>query len=208
MATPQIDGRRRRSERSRETIVQSMLELVGEKVLEPTAQQIAERAGVDITTVFRHFSDMESLYRARGDRLREVLWPLAFAAQPNLGFSLEQRIGALVARRAVFYERASPYQHAGRTQRRRSPVLREQQRLMVRELRVDLLRWLPELNDASPDFIEFVDLATSFEAWDRLRSEQRMGRARAQSAIEAAVAALLRENVSSQTAAASRPNGT
>ncbi len=64
MAIPQIDGRRRRSERSREAIVQSILDLVGEQVLEPTAQQIAGRAGVDITTVFRHFSDM----------LKPLLW--------------------------------------------------------------------------------------------------------------------------------------
>jgi AcrR family transcriptional regulator len=206
MAIPQIDGRRRRSERSREAIVQSMLDLVGEKVLEPTAQQIAERAGVDITTVFRHFSDMESLYRAMSDRLREVLWPLAFAGQPKVGFSLEQRISALVVRRAAFYERALPYQHAGRTQRRRSPVLQQQQRSMVRKLRVDLLRWLPELNDAGPDLIEFVDLATSFEAWDRLRNEQRLGRARAQSAIERAVVTLMQENLASETAAASHPD--
>lgn len=96
MAIPQIDGRRRRSERSRGAIVQSMLDLLGEQVLEPTAQQISERAGLDITTVFRHFSDMESLYRAMGDRLR--------------------------------------------TPRRRSPVLQQQQRSMVREQRLGRVR--------------------------------------------------------------------
>lgn len=33
MAIPQIDGRRRRSERSREAIVQSILDLVGERAV-------------------------------------------------------------------------------------------------------------------------------------------------------------------------------
>ena len=32
---------------------------------------------------------------------------------------------------------------------------------------------------------------TSFEAWDRLRTEQRLGRERAQAAVERAVLALL-----------------
>ena len=55
------DGRRLRSERSRQAIIDAMLKLVEEGVLVPTAQQVSERAGVGIRSVFRHFSDMESL---------------------------------------------------------------------------------------------------------------------------------------------------
>ena len=40
-ATPSTDGRQRRSERSREAIVQALLELVGDGILQPTAQQVA-----------------------------------------------------------------------------------------------------------------------------------------------------------------------
>ena len=48
------DGRIQRSERSRETIVQAMLDLIGEGTLSPTAQQVAVRADVGVRTVFRH----------------------------------------------------------------------------------------------------------------------------------------------------------
>jgi len=184
MASPQIDGRRRRSERSRVAIVQALLDLIGEKILEPTAQQVAERAGVDITTVFRHFSDMETLYRAMSDQLMEVMWPLAVEGGPDPGAPLDARVRDFAARRAAFFERVSPYEQASVAPRQRSPVLREQRQLAIRSLRADMLRWLPEVRQAGPDRVEAIDLASSFEAWDRLRSGQRLGRARAQSAME------------------------
>jgi hypothetical protein len=61
----------------------------------------------------------------------------------------------------------------------------------VSELRERLLRWLPEFADAPPVIVEALDQATSFEAWDRLRSDQRLGRDRARAAMECAVQALL-----------------
>ena len=71
-ATGSPDGRALRSERSRQVIIDAMLELVGEGNLVPTAQQVAERAEVGIRTVFRHFSEMESLYSTADKRLRET----------------------------------------------------------------------------------------------------------------------------------------
>jgi len=41
-------------------------------------------------------------------------------------------------------------------------------------LRTDLLQWLPELDGAPADLAEAVDLATSFEAWDRLRGDRQL----------------------------------
>ena len=49
------DGRRMRSERSRDAIIEAALQLVQEGILVPTAQQIADRAGVAMRTFFRHF---------------------------------------------------------------------------------------------------------------------------------------------------------
>ena len=61
----------------------------------------------------------------------------------------------------------------------------------MRGLRADLLRCLPELRRAPADVVEALDLALSFEAWDRLRAEQRLGSARAQAAVERIVLALV-----------------
>lgn len=183
------DGRVRRSEKSREAIADAMFELVGEGVLQPTAQQVAERAGVGIRSVFRHFDDMEGLFAAVDARLRSEAIPLLREIEPE--GALERRAGDLVERRVRLFERIAPYKRSANLARARSPFLRARHGALVRELRENLLRWLPELERAPTDLVEALDLATSFEAWDRLRSDQRLSRERAQVALERIVLALV-----------------
>jgi AcrR family transcriptional regulator len=59
----ETDGRRRRSQDSRARIVAAMLELTRQGEVSPSATAVAERAGVGLRSVFRHFKDMESLYQ-------------------------------------------------------------------------------------------------------------------------------------------------
>ncbi len=184
------DGRRMRSARSRESIVGALFELVGAGRLQPTAQQVAERAGVDIRTVFRHFSDMDTLFAEMDQRLRDEVRPLL--EDVHAEGTLESRATALVARRAEIFERIAPYKRSANLQRRRSAFLEREHREHVRMMRVDLMRWLPELSDAPEDLIEAVDQITSFEAWDRLREEQRLTRRRALSVMERSIGALVR----------------
>ena len=66
------DGRLLRSERSRQLIIDACQELVNEGVLVPTAQNVADRAGVGIRTVFRHFADMETLFSTMDTQLRQT----------------------------------------------------------------------------------------------------------------------------------------
>jgi AcrR family transcriptional regulator len=182
------DGRLQRSERSREAIVNAILDLVGAGNLEPTAEQVAEAAGVGIRTVFRHFSDMESLFAAMSARLAAEFGPLLEETPPEVG--LAQRARAMVRQRVAFFERIAPHKRAGNLRRWRSAYLRQEHAAMVRNLREHLLRWLPELERAPDDLVEALDLAASFEAWDRLRTEQRLGRTRALAAMQRTVRAL------------------
>ena len=55
------DGRRRRGQDNRARIVAAMLEIIHGGELSPGAEQVAQRADVALRTVFRHFSDMDSL---------------------------------------------------------------------------------------------------------------------------------------------------
>jgi len=50
-----------------------------------------------------------------------------------------------------------------------------------------------ELRHAPAGVADALDLATSFEAWDRLRTEQRLARERAQAAVERMVLCLVGE---------------
>jgi AcrR family transcriptional regulator len=186
------DGRLLRSQRSRELIADALYELVGEGHLEPTAQQTADRAGVGIRTVFRLFSDMESLYATMNARLLTEVRPILREGPPE-GADLRERAAALVADRAALFERVAPYMRGTNLNRGRSPFLTDQYRKIIRQLRERLLAWLPELRSAPRDLIEALDQATSFEAWDRLRSDQRLGPPRARAAMERAVQTLVND---------------
>ena len=65
---PIVDGRRARRHRSRDLAVDAVLDLLGEGVLRPTAQQVAERSGVSLRSIFRIFDDVESLNAAAAAR--------------------------------------------------------------------------------------------------------------------------------------------
>ena len=83
-ATPnpkKSDGRRQRSQRSRENIIKAMWELMLEGDMNPSAAAITERAGVGLRSVFRHFEDLDTLYReivriAESETLPELMKPL------------------------------------------------------------------------------------------------------------------------------------
>ena len=68
MAKPvRIDGRRLRSERTRQLIIEAFLLLLREHTHMPTAVQIADRAGYSVRSVFQRFPDLHSLHVAATD---------------------------------------------------------------------------------------------------------------------------------------------
>lgn len=179
------DGRSQRSARSREAIVQAMLELIAEGVLQPTAQQVAQRADVGVRTVFRHFSDMESVFAAMSDRLREEARAL-FVEGPQSG-PLKARIEALVSRRMEIFALLGPFLRASAIQRWRSAVLQEEHERMIRTLRRDLQHWIPEHAEAEGELADAIELLLSFESWDRLRAGQKLSQKRAGQALRRAM---------------------
>lgn len=183
------DGRALRAERSREAIVRAIWELIGEGLLEPTTEQIAERAQVGIRTVFRHFSDMEGLFSAVDARVTEIAEPIVRGS--SRGTSMEARARDMVERRAELFEVIAPYKRSANLKRRRFPYLEERHIHLVRGLRKDMLGRLPELDSAQQSVLQALELVTSFEAWDRLRVEQRLSRKRATAVVEQAVLSLL-----------------
>ena len=183
------DGRVRRSERSREAIVGALLDLIGSGVAAPTARQVAERGGVGIRSVFRHFSEMESLYAAMDARLESEVRRM-FLGGDRTG-SLEERALGFVRLRAAVFERVAPFKRAANLQRPRSRFLDQRHRAMQRELREDLLAWLPELRAAGAPAVEAFDLLGSFEAWDRLRTDQGIGAKAAVATLERLARALV-----------------
>ena len=144
------DGRLLRTERSRQLIIDALCDLVQEGVLVPTAQTVAERAGVGIRTVFRHFADMEALFATIDIQLRESYEGLYLGG--DRAGSLEERIRHAIERRAAAYEKLSSLMLSTRALMWRSPVLQKNYARNQRGLRKDLAQALKELN---PKFLRF-----------------------------------------------------
>jgi AcrR family transcriptional regulator len=165
-----VDGRRRRSERSRQAIIDASVALLEEGTLVPTAQQIAERAGVGIRSFFRHFDDMETLFQAVDDQIRDRYEALFLGG--DRGGPLQERIEHAVERHADAYETVANVVLSTQAQLWRYEVLRRNYARNQRALRRDLDDWLPELKSLPRAEREAVDAIASFEMWHRLREHQ------------------------------------
>src|SRR6201987_2403598 len=116
------DGRKHRSQKSQTLIVNAMLELVAKGNLEPSADQIADIAKVGRRSVFRHFKDMDTLYREMTNSIATTMGSIVL--QPFQAADWTGRVLELVDRRAVGFEKMKPFLLAGQVHRHRSPYLK------------------------------------------------------------------------------------
>ncbi len=65
---PRIDGRRQRSERTKQLIIDAYLSLLRDNPKIPTATQVADRAGYSVRSVFERFPDLMALRVAATDQ--------------------------------------------------------------------------------------------------------------------------------------------
>ena len=183
-----VDGRRQRGEDNRARIVRAMLELILDGDYTPNAEQVATRAEVSLRTVFRHFEDMDRLYREIASPLETELRQLA--QKPFTSDHWQARILELVDRRSQAFEKLAPYRRAANVHRHRSQQLAEDGRRFAIVLREILKHNLPEAFHGT-DLIETLDVLMSIETWLRLREEQGLSPERAQQVLESAVRRLL-----------------
>lgn len=183
--TEVVDGRRARSERSKQAIIDASLALMEEGNLIPTAQQISDRAGVGIRSFFRHFEDMDTLFATIDEQIRDNAEALFLGGDRD--GTLEERILHAVERRADGYEIESNMILSTAAQLWRSKTLQKNYARYQRGLRKDLDDWLPELKQLNRSEREAVDAIASFEMWHRLRYHQGLGK---QSAIDVVVGML------------------
>ena len=164
------DGRRMRGADNRRRIVDALLKLVAAGTVSPCADQVASEAGVGLRTVFRHFSDMDSLYREVSERMTAEIQPIV--QRPFESDDWRERLVELVDRRAQVFERLLPFKIAGDAHRHGSPFLTTEQSAIVKSLRQALRKALPhKIMEDKPRF-EALDLLLSFESWRRLRVDQ------------------------------------
>ena len=164
------DGRRQRSERSQTAIIEAALALMNEGALVPTAQQIADRAGVGIRSFFRHFADMDSLFLA-ADEMLISSYEALFEVDNRAG-TLSERVARAVDLYGNAFDQLRPIILCTQAQLWRSPKLRENYAWHQKRLRKELELWLPEVVALPADRREALHAVASFDMWHRLREHQ------------------------------------
>ena len=184
-----VDGRRKRSERSRAAIITATLNLIDNGNFAPTARQIAEEAGIGLRSFFRHFDDMEALMDTIDQHMRVYYEPLF--VRPFKDGTLEERIEDIVIDRSEAYERLKKLMMTSQAQLWRSEVVQKNYARNQKGLRKHLEKWLPELKSQNPANREAAHAAASFENWHRLRQHQGLNLSDARMAMIVAITSLL-----------------
>jgi TetR/AcrR family transcriptional regulator of autoinduction and epiphytic fitness len=109
-AAEMLDGRQSRTARSRLAICEACVDLVEEGALQPSADEIAKRAGVSRRSIFNHFADLAELYDAVVEVGMQRCAPLLEEISDR--DSVEDRVAELVRVRSKFLEATGVFTRA------------------------------------------------------------------------------------------------
>lgn len=194
VAAAAVDGRTARSARTRELVLDAMVELLREGDLMPTAQRIADRAAIAPRTVYLHFADLESLFVEVGTRELVRLVGMRDPVPPDL--PLDERLDRFCASRARMLEALLPLIRAARLREHVSPAIQSTWQVYVSASDADTGdAFASELADLPPDeregLMAALFAAAGGAAWDALRRTRGLSVEASTACLRRSVAALL-----------------
>lgn len=166
------DGRRARRERNRAAVIDAMFELIGDGHLPPSVDEVASRAQVSVSSVFRYFDNLDDLLQQTVARYFERFAPL-FEVPAVPDGDVDDRIAALVGARLDLWEAIGPIARMARIRAAEQPklaaVLAETRRDLEVQVRAHFAPDLDGLDRAEvDDRVALIDCLTAFESWDLL----------------------------------------
>lgn len=185
-----VDGRTRRGARNREAIIDALITCYDDGLLQPSVQEVAERAGVSARSVHNHFVDMEALRIEVADRQWQRVTPLA--SYLDVDGSVSARVEELIDQRAAIFEAVTPVRRAALLMLPDSPAIAAKLAQADRALRRQIDRGFPGL---TPDVLDAVDALTSWDNWNRLRAAQGLSVARAKRVLVRTIRKLIEEEL-------------
>ena len=164
------DGRRERSRTNHAKIIAAGMELIGKGEYSPNAARVAEVAGVGIRSVFRHFEDMDTLYRQMSTEVEVKVWPLML--QQLEGVTWKERLVSLAKRRMTIQEITFHYRVAADLRRFESVFTVEDHRRILR-IEFEMINGcLSETARADTIGTAGIYALLSFTNWESLRQGQ------------------------------------
>ena len=169
-----IDGRRLRSERTKQLIIEAYLALLRENPVTPmpTAARIAERAGYSVRSIFERFPDLNKLRAAAADY--QLAQAAALAPPRNIDGDRPTRIKSQVETRAGTCERGVALWRVLVFSVDQDEDLKPRLRI-ARERTVERMEimYRPELSTLSERDRKYMLIAleaiTDIESWARMR---------------------------------------
>jgi TetR/AcrR family transcriptional regulator, regulator of autoinduction and epiphytic fitness len=197
-----LDGRKARSQRSREAVIKALLDFVQEGKPRPSATEIARRAKVSRRVVFNQFKDIESLRAIVMSR---------FGQQENRKFwrpippelPLPERLEAFVRARSARLEHVTPFRHASLVLAPLSPQITEGVRAGAARAHAEVkavfdteIRQLPTARRGR--FTTLLIAVCSWPLWNMLRQDLKLSQPRAREAMMAMVAAVIERELKTE----------
>tara|TARA_B000000475_G_scaffold189194_1_gene152781 strand:- start:107 stop:700 length:594 start_codon:yes stop_codon:yes gene_type:complete len=167
------DGRRLRSLTSQNIIVDAMIILVQRGILEPTAQQVADEAGIGIRTVFRQVQDKENLFSKMDEKVRTDLQEIFDRAARPQG-NLEERIEGLIELEAEIFEKNLQFLRATLANKWKYNTLQKNYERNQRNIKSLLYTWIPELNNLSESKQVLLTSVNTAGYWVELRENLKL----------------------------------
>lgn len=195
MTLDTTDGRRARALENRRRATRAMLDLIRTSSDLPTAEAVADRAGLSRRTVFRLFEDLDAMRRAAADMLfAEVLERFP---PPLTSGHQDRDVEALVSHRVSVYEHVMPVRRMAERLKWTVPGVRQDQargrELERMHLASFLAPHLPADEHARREILDALQVATAWGAWATLRDDLGLGKDRAKAVMLRMVRGLVRK---------------
>jgi len=165
-----IDGRKQRTNDSRQKIVEAMLAFIREGNVAPSAEQVASKAGVGLRTVFRRFNEMELLFRELSIEIQRNFKPEL--ARPLDGNTWQEKLFDLIKRKNLIYNIILPYRIASIYHQHESDFIRENINNWNKKEENMLAALLPFSKKDNASLFYALNTTISFPYWMSLRKDQ------------------------------------
>ena len=144
--------------------------MIKKGILEPTAQQIADEAGISIRTVFRQIEDMETLFSKMNEKIELSNQEMIDDFKPK--GDLSERIKGLITLEAKVFEDNLEYIKSTLSLKFKYKVLQSNYQKVQKDLKIILYKWLPEVNNLDNSYQTLLNSINSTGYWVELRETQ------------------------------------
>lgn len=181
-----LDGRQARAERTHRAVLEGLRGCLRDGDLEPTARTVAERAGVSLRAVFRHFHHLDTLYSEVFVLEYESI--VGSERRIRTDISLQERIRRVVAQRVRRSEKLAAVRRGAQRFDHSAALLDSYERVRRREREEIAILFAAELEPKSGserrDTIAMISAALSWTVWEELRRHERLSATFARAVLE------------------------